>query len=173
MVHRILVAYATKHGSTAEVADTIGLELRASGVDVDVREARAVGDLDGYDAVVLGAPLYMGRWHGDARAFLRRLRRDLRDRPLGVFALGPLKEDGTDVPGAQRQLDTALAKAPVRPVDVVLFGGAVDPDRLRFPLNRMPRADVRDWIRIRAWARGLPAVLEAAATLDRDAAGVT
>ena len=173
MLHRILVAYATKHGSTTEVAEEIAAELRADGADVDIRQARAVRDLDPYEAVILGAPLYMGRWHGDARGFLKRFDRELADRPLAVFALGPVKEDGSDVEGAQRQLDAAVAKVRVKPVDVVLFAGALNPERLPFPLNRMARSDVRDWIRIRAWARGVPAALEAAARLSRDAVGVT
>src|SRR4051794_2078422 len=88
------------------------------------------------DAVV-GAPLYMGRWHPDARAFLTRASHELARRPLAIFALGPLKEDESDVEAAQRQLDAALAKLAVRPADVILFGGALDPDRLHFPLNRM------------------------------------
>ena len=58
-------------------------------------------------------------------------------RSLAIFALGPLKEDGSDVEGAQRQVDAALAKLPVRPADVILFAGARDPHRLHFPLNRM------------------------------------
>jgi menaquinone-dependent protoporphyrinogen oxidase len=173
MLRRILIAYATKYGSTEEVAAAVAAELRAMGVEVDVVEARAVRDVTEYDAVVVGAPLYMGRWHRDARALLRRLSDALAVRPLAVFALGPLKADGSDVAGAQRQLDAALAKAAVRPADVILFGGALEPGKLRFPLNRMPRADVRDWVTIRAWARGLREVLEHAATLRRDVTAVT
>jgi len=173
MLDRILVAYATKHGATADVAEAVASELRALGLEVDVVEARAAADVAGYDAVVVGAPLYMGRWHRDARVFLTRACRELARRPLAIFALGPLKEDASDAPGAQRQLDAALAKLPVRPADVILFGGALDPDRLHFPLNRMPRADVRDWVRIRAWARGLPEAFGRAATLNRDVTAVT
>ena len=67
---KILIAYASKHGSTREVADVIAAELEPSGLEVEVRPARAVEDPGAYDAVVLGAPLYMGRWHGDALSFL-------------------------------------------------------------------------------------------------------
>src|SRR6266700_5866579 len=67
---KILIAYASKHGSTREVADVIAAELEPSGLEVEVRPARAVEDPGAYDAVVLGAPLYMGRWHKEARTFL-------------------------------------------------------------------------------------------------------
>ena len=58
---RILVAYATKKGSTAEIAQAIGKELRTAGHLVDVTEMKSVSSLDGYNAVVIGAPFYMGK----------------------------------------------------------------------------------------------------------------
>jgi menaquinone-dependent protoporphyrinogen oxidase len=173
MVHRILLAFATKHGSTADVAGVVAAELREAGLYVEVAEICAVRDLTGFDAVVVGAPLYVGRWHRDARVFLRRFSGALGSRPLAIFALGPLKEDGSDVAGAQRQLNAALAESPVRAADAVLFGGALDPALLHFPLDRMPKADVRDWVRIRAWARGLPELFDRVATLTRDVSALS
>jgi len=73
----VLVAYATRYGSTQEVAEAIGETLREQGLGVEVRPAREVRTLEGYDAVVLGAALYMYRWHKDARRFLSRQRKAL------------------------------------------------------------------------------------------------
>nr|HQD26703.1 flavodoxin domain-containing protein [Methanoculleus thermophilus] len=62
MAERILVAYATRYGSTADVAEAIGDELRKSGADVDVKPVGEVRDLSLYRAAVIGSPIYMGKW---------------------------------------------------------------------------------------------------------------
>jgi menaquinone-dependent protoporphyrinogen oxidase len=151
MSKRLLVAYETKYGSTKEVAETIGAELRGRGLQVDIVKAGNVGTVEGYDAVVLGAPLYMGRWRR-TRPFLRRHRRALGERPFAVFALGPLGDDEKAFDGPAKQLRQALAKAHVTPAAVGLFGGVIDRSKLRFPFNRMPAGDWRDWDAIRAWS---------------------
>jgi menaquinone-dependent protoporphyrinogen oxidase len=152
---RVLVAYATQHGSTREVAEAGGDGLKAAGVEADVRpvgDVRHVGDF----AVVFGAPLYMGRFPKDGRRFLRRHRRALAGRPIAVFALGPVKDTDEQWKGSREQLDRLLGKLPwLRPIAVQLFGGAIDPAKLRFPFKKMEAGDVRDWQRIRAWARDL------------------
>jgi menaquinone-dependent protoporphyrinogen oxidase len=155
----ILLAYATKHGSTREVAEAIAGKLGTSGHEVDVRVAADVHTLGDYDGVILGGSLYMGRWHGDAIAFLQRHRHALATIPTAVFAMGPLTLDESDVAGSRAQLDKALAKVPdVLPSAVAIFGGVVDPGKLRFPLSRMPAKDARDWDAIAAWADDVAAI---------------
>lgn len=146
----ILVAYASKKGSTAEVATFVGKRLRERGLVVDVRKAAEVEDLAFYDSVVLGGSLYFGRWHDDARAFLSRFGAAVAERPLAVFALGPKTASPQDLADARAQLDRALADA--EPTTVAVFGGVIDPAKLRFPFNRMPASDARDWTAIAAWA---------------------
>jgi menaquinone-dependent protoporphyrinogen oxidase len=153
MSRRLLVAYATKHGSVAKVAEFIGATLRQDGLSVDVQPAGAVKTVAGYDAVVLGGALYMGRWHADAKTFLKRHHEALASLPVAIFAMGPLTLEDKDVKGARMQLDRALRPyGDVTPVSVAIFGGAVDPTKLRFPFNRMPETDARDWEAIREWA---------------------
>ena len=95
----------------------------------------------------------MGRLHGDARRFLRRHRRRLAELPLAVFAMGPLTLHEDDVDGAHAQLEAGLRKVPeVQPMLDGIFGGVVNPARLRFPLNRMKASDARDWTAIDEWA---------------------
>jgi menaquinone-dependent protoporphyrinogen oxidase len=156
----VLVAYATKYGSTREVAETVVEELQGLGLEVELAELGHVKSLDGYRSVVIGAPLYMGRWHSDARTFLRRRHKVLGELPVAVFALGPMENTEKAARSSREQLDKALAHSPeLRPATVEVFGGVVEPSKLIFPFNNMPAGDARDWDAIRAWARALPAEL--------------
>ena len=160
MPRSILITYATKYGSTRQVADAIAATLDESGFSVVVAPAAAVRDLGSYDGVVLGTALYTGRPHADARRFLRRHHRALARLPVAVFAMGPLTMAEHDVEGAQKQLEQALAKvSDVSPVSTAIFGGVVDPKKLRFPFNRMEASDARDWHVIEAWAREIGTLL--------------
>ena len=85
----VVVAYATRYGSTQEVAEAIAATLRERGLAVDIQPMRAVRTLDQYRAVVLGAPLYMFHWHKDARRFLSRHREALTQRPVAIFRARP------------------------------------------------------------------------------------
>ncbi|MBN2006724.1 MAG: flavodoxin domain-containing protein [Anaerolineae bacterium] len=162
MSDSILVAYATRYGSTQEVADKIAATLRESGLTVDVQPVKQVQSLAGYRTVVLGAPLYMFDWLKAARDFLPRHRAALEEMPVAVFALGPTEDKEEDWTETRQQLNKVLSKFPwLTPVAVELFGGKFDPARLTFPYNlvpglkRMPVNDIRDWDAIRAWANGL------------------
>ena len=145
----ILVAYASKHGSTREVAETVAAELEGRGCEVDLRPAREVRDVRPYAGVVLGSALYVGRPHRDARRFLARHRAELRRRRFAVFAMGPRTQAAEDVADSRAQIDRAL---PFEPDLVVIFGGVIDQAKLHFPFNRMEACDARDWDEIRDWA---------------------
>jgi menaquinone-dependent protoporphyrinogen oxidase len=124
-----------------------------------VRPAGEVETLEPYEAVVLGGALYAGRWHRAARRFIARHRAALAELPFAVFAMGPLTLEAREVQSSRRQLERALGRAPeLVPVSLRIFGGALDPDKLRFPLSRMEGADARDWNAISAWAEQLVAV---------------
>jgi menaquinone-dependent protoporphyrinogen oxidase len=153
MSRPVLVAYASKHGSTAQVAEVIAASLGAQRLEVDVRRADEVEDVARYAGVVLGGALYMGRLHRDARRFLRRHREPLASLPFAVFAMGPKTLDPKDVASSRAQLDHALERvSEVAPFTVAVFGGVVEPKELDFPFNRMPASDARDWDAIHAWA---------------------
>ncbi len=164
MENKVLVAYASIHGSTQEVAEVIAATLRECGLEVDIQPARKVRTLVGYQAVVLGAPLYMFHLHKDALHFITRHREALTSGlPLAIFAGGPSgKGDEKEWQEVRRQLNQELAKfAWLKPVSVEIIGGKFDPAHLRFPWNlipalkNMPPSDLRDWTAIRAWANNL------------------
>lgn len=155
MTGPILVAYASRYGTTHEVAEAIAATLREHELNVEVLPAGEVDDLGPYGAVVLGGGIYMGRWHRDARGFVRHFEQALRGLPVAVFALGPVSEKPSDLADSIKQLERNLARLPVEPFAVHVFGGAFDPAKVGFPFNRMPAGDVRDWDAIHEWAVGL------------------
>ena len=162
-----LVAYATKHGSTAEIAEVLGEALRTAGLTVDVRPVREVRALDPYGTVIVGSAVYMGRWQGDAIDFLQRFERDLRAHPTWLFSSGPT--GGTPEADAKVAEATAMPEVVRPPADVAsrsarigarghaTFGGCVS-DQMTGLLERwMPRGDWRDLDQVRAWATRIAA----------------
>lgn len=162
---KVLVAYATRYGSTEEVAGVVAETLGERGLATEVKAAREVRSLEGYDAVVLGAALFVGSLHKDARKFLDRHQTALQERPVALFAMGPISAD--DLEATRGQLAKTLEKAPwLRPIASEVFVGAYDPSRLvrtdkmlaalpASPLHGVPAQDGRDWDAIREWAAGL------------------
>jgi menaquinone-dependent protoporphyrinogen oxidase len=158
----ILIAYATRSGSTREVAEAMAAALRSEGRPVDCQTLRSTRTVAGYRMVVLGAPLYMFKWHKDAFAFLSRHRQALEKLPVAAFALGPFHDEQKEWQEIRSQFDRELAKLPwFAPAARAVFGGKFDPATLRFPMNlipalkKMPASDIRNWEEIRTWALGL------------------
>ena len=108
----VLLAYATRFGSTQEVAETVAASLREAGLKVDLRLMRQVESLDQYEVVVLGAALYNAKWHADAHQFLAQHQEALRQRPVAIFTLGPLSNSAAAMRNSRRQLDRELVKYP-------------------------------------------------------------
>jgi menaquinone-dependent protoporphyrinogen oxidase len=165
MSGRILVAYASRKGSTAGIAQAIGRELTSEGYAVDVNEMKSVTSLAGYNAVVIGAPVYTGKVTDDVAAFVTANKDRLSRLPVAGFVTGiaPVYPKTGDVKGFTDQLITALA--PIRPVAVTMFAGTLDAEKMNFversltSLMKVPTGDFRDWDAIRAWARKLPGMM--------------
>lgn len=141
MAVSVLVAYATKRGSTHEVAEAIGATLRERGFEVEIEPAGKSRDADRFDAFVIGGALYSGRWR--ASRLLKRQRKLLAAKPVAVFGMGPRRNEEIAFERASQQLRRALAKVPeVEPLAIGVFGG----------VDRKKEIDIRDWDAIRAWA---------------------
>lgn len=163
MDNKILLAYASVHGSTQEIAEQIAEAMRNEGLEIDMQPAKKIHDLAGYRAVVLGAPIYMFHLHKDALNFISRHKDTLVDGlPIAIFAGGPIEADKDQWGDIHKQLDQELAKFPwLKPIAVEIVGGRFEPTKLRFPYNlipalkQMPATDLRDWTAIRSWASDL------------------
>lgn len=113
---RILVAYSTNAGSTAEVAETVAAALRQGGHTADVKTTAAAADLNGYDAVVVGAPMIFG-WQKTARQFVKRHQGDLAGKKVAYFACAArlTHAAGETLPAVPLIVDPNLASDPVKP----------------------------------------------------------
>jgi menaquinone-dependent protoporphyrinogen oxidase len=161
---RVLLVYATKYGSVGEVSRFVGAVLRDEGAETTIAEVGESPDPAGFDLVVLGTGLYMGRLHRGARRFLREHHAELSEVPFAVFAMGPLSSAVDEREKVRPQLEKGLARYPeIRPIVAEIFGGVIDPAKLSFPFSHMPAGDHRDWDEIRRFALALPIAAPVAA----------
>lgn len=156
---RVLIAFASKRGSTAEIADAVATAIRGCGHIVDCRPADGVKNLGPYDAVVLGSSVYMKRWRGDAKHFLRKHSAELQDTPFWVFSSGPVGDPASDSDSSWYEPPRVIERADALGLrGHTVFGGRLPAD----PKGPIERAmventppefrDRRDWDEIRRWA---------------------
>jgi menaquinone-dependent protoporphyrinogen oxidase len=158
---QILVAYASKYGATAEIAEKIGQVLRQAGLHTDVLPAQRVDDLSPYKAIILGSAVYMGQWRKEAATFLKTNEKALTERPVWLFSSGPSGEGdpiqllkGWRLPKAQQPVADRI-----HPRDIAVFGGALDPKKMnlfeKWIIKNVKASlgDFRDWDAIDAWAQ--------------------
>lgn len=167
---KVLVAYATAHGSTHQVADAIGRRLGAAGFDVTVRAAGDVADAASFDAVVLGSALHNGRWLTPAADLAAELRR-LPARPLWMFSVCTVGDTssflGPRVSQRARRNRPLPAAVEASGAPHRFFAGVIAKDhwnflgRWFFVLARGRYGDRRDWSDIEAWSEMIAAALTA------------
>jgi menaquinone-dependent protoporphyrinogen oxidase len=168
MEKQVLVAYATKHGATEQIAEKIGEILRQEGLSADVLPADKAGDLGAYQAVVLGSAVYIGQWRKEAAKFLEANEAALAGKPVWIFSSGPTGEgdpvelmQGWRFPGKLQPIADRIGAR-----DIVAFHGALDANTLNFIEKLMiknvkaPLGDFRDWGAITAWATAIAAELK-------------
>lgn len=164
---RVLVAYATKYGATAGIAEKIGVVLREAGLAVDVLPVDRVGELAPYRAVVLGSAVYIGQWRKEAAAFLKTNEKALAERPVWLFSSGPTGQEPLEKALQGWRFPEGLQPVAerIKPRGITTFRGAADPARLGFADKlvlkgvKAPTGDFRDWEAVTAWARSIAAAL--------------
>lgn len=161
MNNKILVAYATKSGSTVDVAQTIGKTLADKGASVDVMPVKSVKSLDGYRAVVIGSGIRMGNWLPEAVEFVRQNQAKLNQLPTAFFTVHLLNLDDSETSRTNRALYTEPMRKIVAPKTEIFFAGKLEYAKLSLfekLISRMmkaPEQDLRDWNKIRAWAESV------------------
>lgn len=160
MNEKVLVAYATKHGATAEIAEKIGEVLRANELAADVQAADKVTSLDPYPAVILGSAVYVGKWRDEAAEFLKENEEALAARDVWLFSSGPTGEGDPVALMDDWVLPPELKPVAERvgPHEITVFHGEIDPselglmEKMAIKAVKAPTGDWRDWEAIEAWA---------------------
>jgi menaquinone-dependent protoporphyrinogen oxidase len=176
---RVLIAYASRYGATKGIAERIAATLHSQHLAPSMQPVNEAVDPAGYDAVLVGSPIYYLHWMKPAANFVRHNSRTLADRPVWLFSTGPLgtkeKDDqGRDVREFLEPKEIAEFRNIVRPRDHHMFFGAFDSAKLGFihrliyklPANRndalFPQGDFRNWQEIDAWANTIAESLKIA-----------
>jgi menaquinone-dependent protoporphyrinogen oxidase len=164
---RVLVSAASRHGATAEIAQTIGQALSENGLTVTVVPPGEVRAIDCYDAVIIGSAVYTGHWLDPAKDLVNRFGDVLTGRPVWLFSSGPIGKPSGKLARAMGNdpVEVAAMVAAIHARDHQMFAGKLN----RHDLGPLQRAallafrgldgDFRDWAQVRQWANGIAAQL--------------
>jgi menaquinone-dependent protoporphyrinogen oxidase len=161
----VLIAYATVHGSTAQVASFVGDVLSSKGLDVHVANAKEVLSVKDYDALILGSPIHSGAWLPEITAFIEGFNEEWATKPvyMWVNCIRVLEQFGEEH-ARDYYLNSELLKLlDVR--QVAVFPGKLDLEATdwqerwtlaaRYDGHTWPSGfdgDFRDWDKVRTWA---------------------
>ncbi|MCC3655371.1 MULTISPECIES: flavodoxin domain-containing protein [Streptomyces] len=159
----VLVAYASEHGSTREIAERIAGRLTRAGHRAEARPVDGAVDPDPgrYDAVVVGSAVHNQQWMPEASGYVRRHRAELGNRPVWLFSVGMSAALGRplrSMASHHEPKNMPALRDEIHPVGTCLFSGAVRRGDLppaghaAFKAMGGHYGDYRDWDRIEAWA---------------------
>jgi menaquinone-dependent protoporphyrinogen oxidase len=171
----VLVAYATCHGSTREVAERVGTQIALSGLDAEVRPVRDVQDVTVYEAAVLGSAIHGGKWLPEGSQFVRRFGPALRHRPVWLFSVSTVgDEESMFRPTVARRMramrkesqELMESRRILEPIEHRNFAGVITPSnwpvtgRLFFRAVGGRYGDHRNWAAIDGWAEQIASSLQ-------------
>ena len=173
---RVLVAYASRHGSTQGIAERIADTLKVAGIDAKAQPVSSIKNSAGYDAFVIGSAAYMFHWLKEAVALVKRERGVLAGKPVWLFSSGPLGTEALNEKGQDQKVVTIPKEIPelaesVHAREHRVFFGAYHPEQKSVGLAErfmsvlpaakkvLPAGDFRDWPEIEAWAAAIAADL--------------
>ncbi len=161
---RVLVAVASKHGSTWEIGQAIGEILHERGHRAIVVRVEDIDGLEDYDAVVLGSAVYAGHWLRPAQHFASVFSAQLLSLPVWLFSSGPLGKPPRS--GDERSVSIGKMVRLTQPKGHRIFAGKLDKKQLGFAERailtavRAPEGDFREWEAIRGWAAAIADFLD-------------
>ena len=160
MSNRILVTFAGRIGSTAEVAKTINEVLTTRGYSVDLKSVKEKPYMEGYRAVIMGSAIRMGRWLPEMLEFIKTNQKTLNQIPTAIFTVHMFNRGTDDVSLNARKAYTVPVWEMLTPVHEAFFAGKMDPEKLSLGdrvLSRMVAGDegqkvgdFRDWNQVRS-----------------------
>ncbi len=158
MSQKILVTYASRAGSTAEVALRIGAVLREQNMDVDVLPVKQVKSLQNYNAVIAGSAVRMGSWLPEAVDFVKHNQQSLNERPCAFFSVYLMNMGNDEASRQIHETYLSAARALVKPHKEAYFSGVGNPKKLGLfermigKMVKSPEGDFRNWESIKSWA---------------------
>jgi menaquinone-dependent protoporphyrinogen oxidase len=159
MSKKLLVAYGTMSGSTADVAQAIGDEIKKGNIEVDIKPVEEIISIQDYDGVIVGSAVRMFNLLGKTKRFLRRHKKALQKVPVAYFLVCLTMNEETPENIEQAKKFAKPMFSTKEPVSLGLFGGCIDHEKLNDffarPMKKIPEQDHRDWDKIRAWANEL------------------
>ena len=163
MHNRILVIYATRTRSTAEVAEVISEVLTTRGFVVDMKPVKEKPSLDGYHGVILGSAIRMGTWLPEMIKFIWDNQAKLNEIPTAIFTVHMLNTGSDRANHDAQRAYTLPVREMLHPVEEAFFAGNLDISKLSLPDRVLTKimandqdlkvGDLREWNRIRAWAK--------------------
>lgn len=171
---RILIAFASYHGSTADIAKFIGKEFLKKNLLVEVLSTEQVETVTGYDLVIIGSPIHRGKWLDEIPRFVGNNSEALKDIPTACFitCLAASKTDEASIKQAESYLHASLLDVPeIKPFHTGIFAGKLDYGKCTFfertflkmllYIKDVEEGDYRDWVKISSWAANLQSHIQA------------
>jgi len=154
---KILVAYATRCGSTAEIAEALGRDIQSRGYSPEIMPVAKVSDVSAYQAVLLGSAVREGNWLPEAKGFVNHHQREIQNVPNAFFTVH-MRNLGDDEKSRNGRLAylKPIHKL-VQPDIEVFFAGRMNFSRLSFGDRLLCKVigsksvDLRNWPAIHAW----------------------
>lgn len=159
---KVLIAYASKHGSTKEIALKIASVLTDKDLLVEVIGAGKSIEVAGYDAVIIGSAIYAGNWLKEAKKFIDEYSSQLKKTKVWLFSDGPIGSPLKPTSGSAMSaelINSMLAKTQAR--EHKLLAGKLDVKTLNFgeklitKVLKTSTGDYRDWQEVEAWAKAV------------------
>ncbi len=186
MSKKVLIIYGTRYGATESTSKEIAKVLQEEGLEVKIVNAKKekVNDISGYDLIVVGSGMQMGKWTGEPENFLGRYQKELANKEVAIFISSAAQalleyEQKTEEIGKNRQyLQEKTTKYGIQPISTAIFGGFWDFNKMNFIFRRTlssfkPKIeaagfkeiqpglyDTRDLNVIRKWAKELAASIK-------------